>query len=60
MDRKMEPGRAIGHLRVLRTLIRAARFGNDDQSVMVAVSRHDVEALNTAIAALEEKKKEGA
>lgn len=52
----MKTGIAIGKLMVLRTLIIAARHGNNDQTVWVACDRDNAEAIEMAIEAL---KKEG-
>lgn len=52
----MKTGIAIGKLMVLRTLIKAARHGNNDQTVWVACDRDNAEAIEMAVEAL---KKEG-
>ena len=51
----MKTGIAIGKLMVLRTLIKAARHGNNDRSVWVACERDNAEAIEMAIEALKEK-----
>lgn len=52
----MKTGIAIGKLMVLRTMIKAARHQNNDQTVWVACDRDNAEAIEMAIEAL---KKEG-
>ena len=53
----MKTGIAIGKLMVLRTLIKAARHGNNDQTVWVACDRDNAEAIEMAIEALKKEEK---